>query len=156
MDAAFGKVCDVFGFSTLNEYQKNALKFDIEKRKDVFVNLPTGFGKSVIFQAFPLLYGCVEPSREKKSTVIVVSPVVSLVKVQVSLLLSLGISATSLNNETSEEDKRKVASGQYSIVYGSLESWLGDTRWRKILSSETYENSVRVVAVDEAHVICHL
>ena len=45
----FGKVCDVFGFSTLNEYQKNALRFVIEKKKDVFVNLPTGFGKSVIF-----------------------------------------------------------------------------------------------------------
>ena len=62
MDAAYGKVCDVFGFSTLNEYQKNTLKFVIEKKKDVFVNLPTRFGKSVIFQAFPLLYVCVEPS----------------------------------------------------------------------------------------------
>ena len=95
-------------------------------------------------------------AEKKKSTAIVVSPVVGLVKDQVSLLLSLGIRATSLNNETSEEDKRKFASGQYSIVHGSLESWLGDTRWQKILSSETYENSVRVVAVDEAHVICHL
>ena len=76
VDAAFGKVCGVFGFSTLNEYQKNALKFVIEKKKDVFVNLPTGFGKSVIFQSFPLLYACVEPSRETKSIVIVVSPVV--------------------------------------------------------------------------------
>ena len=86
---------------------------------------------------------------------IVVSPLVSLVKDQVSLLLSLGISATSLNNEASEADKRKVESGQYSIVYGSPESWLGDTRWRKMLTGETYKNSVRVVAVDEAHVICH-
>ena len=41
---AFGKVCDVFGFRTLNEHQKNSLKFVIEKRKDVFGNLPTGFG----------------------------------------------------------------------------------------------------------------
>ena len=56
-----------FGFRTLNEHQKNTLKFLIEKKKDVFANLPTGFGnyKSVIFQAFPLLYACVEPSREK-------------------------------------------------------------------------------------------
>ena len=154
MDAAFGKVCDVFGFKTLNEHQKNALKFVIEQKKDVFVNLPTGFGKSVIFQALPLLYACVEPGREK-NLVIVVSPLVSLVKDQVSLLLSLGISATSLNNEIPEADKRKVESGQYSIVYGSPESWLGDTRWRKMLTSETYKNLVRVVAVDEAHVINH-
>ena len=60
-------------------------------------------------------------AEKKKSVVIVVSPLVSLVKDQVRLLLSLGIIVTSLNNETLEADKRKVASGQYSIVYGSLE-----------------------------------
>ena len=36
-----------------------------EKKKRVFVYLPTGFGKSVIFKALPLLYAFVEPSREK-------------------------------------------------------------------------------------------
>ena len=45
---------------------------------------------------------------EKKCSNIVVSPVVSLVKDQVSLLFSLGISATPLNNEMSEADKSKV------------------------------------------------
>ena len=81
MDAAFGKVCYVFGFKTLNQRQKNALKFIIEKEKDVFVNLPTGFCKSVIFEALRLLYACVEPSREKNLE-IVVSPLVSLMKVE--------------------------------------------------------------------------
>ena len=62
---------------------------------------------------------------EKKSSNIVVSPLVSLVKDQVSLLFSLGISATPLYNEMSEADKSKVESGQYSIVYGhrTPESW---------------------------------
>ena len=41
-----------------------------------------------------------------------------LVKDQVSLLFSLGISATPLYNGMSEADKSKVESGQYSIVYG--------------------------------------
>ena len=45
---------------------------------------------------------------EKKCSNIVISPVVSLVKDQVSLLFSLGISATPLNNEMSEADKSKV------------------------------------------------
>ena len=54
MDVGFGKVCNVFGFKTLNEHQKNALKFVIEKKKNVFVNQPTGFHKSVIFQTLPL------------------------------------------------------------------------------------------------------
>ena len=75
-------------------------------------------------------------------------------KDQVSLLLSRGINVAWLNNDLSETDKRRVESGKYSIVYGSPESWLGDTRWRKMLTFETYKNSVRVVAVDETHVIC--
>ena len=50
---------------------------------------------------------------EKKSSNIVVSPLVSLVKDQISLLFSLGISVTPLNNEMSEADKSKVESGQY-------------------------------------------
>jgi len=41
VDPAFSKVYDVCGFKSLNEYQKNALKYVIEKRKEVFVNLPT-------------------------------------------------------------------------------------------------------------------
>ena len=117
LDAAFSLVCDVFGFKTLNEHQRSALKFVIEKKQDVFVNLPTGFGKSVVFQALPLVYTCLEPSREK-NIVIVVPPLISLMKDQVSLLLSQGISATWLNNDMLETDKRRVESGQFSIVYG--------------------------------------
>jgi len=49
------------GFKTPNEHQNNALKFVVEKKKDVFINLPTGFGKSVIFEVMPQLYSCVEP-----------------------------------------------------------------------------------------------
>ena len=153
-DAAFSLVCDVFGFRNLNEHQISALKFVIEKKQDVFVNLPTGFGKSVVSQALPLVHPRLEPDREN-NIVIVVSPLVSLMKDQVSLLLSRDISATWLNNNMSETDERRVESGQCSIIYGSPESWLGDTRWRKMLTSQTYKNSVRVVAVDEAHVICH-
>ena len=129
LDAAFSLVCDDFGFKTLNEHQRNALTIVIEKKQDVFVNLLTGFGKFVVFQALPLVYSCLEPSREK-NIVIVVSALVSLMKDQVSLLLSRGINAAWLNNDLSETDKRRVESGKYSIVYGSPESWLGDTRWK--------------------------
>ena len=82
---------------------------------------------------------------EKKYSNIVVSPLVSLVKDQVSLLFSLGIRATPLNNEMSEADKSKVKSGEFSIVYG-----LRSRGWRHTMTrgnahklSETYKNSVR-------------
>jgi len=102
----------------------------------------------------PIVYSCVEPTREK-NIVIVVSPLINLMKDQVSRLTSLGISAISLSDISSESDIRAVERGTYSIVYGSPESWLGETRWRKMLSNDVYQHSVRALAVDEAHVICH-
>ena len=43
----------------------------------------------------------------------------------------------------------------FRIVYGSPETWLGDERWRKMVSSDSYKKSVRAVAIDEAHIISH-
>ena len=53
LDATFSLVCNVLGFKTLNEHQRNALTIVVKKKQDVFVNLPTEFGKSVVFQALP-------------------------------------------------------------------------------------------------------
>ena len=152
---ALRNVCEVFGFESLNKHQEEALRFVIESKSDVFVNLPTGFGKSVVFQALPVVYSYVEATHELKNIVIVVSPLVNLMKDQVSRLTSREISAISLSDISSDEEMRSVEKGSYSIVFGSPESWLGETRWRKMLSSDIYKNSVRAVAVDEAHVICH-
>ena len=80
------------------------------------MNLPTGFGKSVVFQALPVVYSHVEPSREK-NIVIVVSPLVNLMKDQVSRLTSVGISTVSLRY-LFQEEMRSVKKGSYSIVYG--------------------------------------
>ena len=56
---ALRKGWEVFGFERLNKHQEEAL------RLAVVVNLPTGFGKSVLFQALPIVYSYVEPTREK-------------------------------------------------------------------------------------------
>ena len=48
-------MCEVFGFDSLNKHQEEALRFVFEWKRDVFVNLSTGFGKSVVFQAFPIV-----------------------------------------------------------------------------------------------------
>ena len=60
-----------------------------------------------------------------KRTVIVVSPLVNMMKDQVSRLTSLGMSAVSFSDICSDEEMRSVEKGSYSIVYGSPESWLG-------------------------------
>ena len=43
----------------------------LESKGDVFVSLPAGFGKSVVFQALSVVYSHVEPSREKNIVIVV-------------------------------------------------------------------------------------
>ena len=42
MEHAFVKVCEVFGIESLNKHQEDAIKYVVQEKKDVFVNLPTG------------------------------------------------------------------------------------------------------------------
>ena len=48
---ALRKEWEIFGFERLNKHQEEALRLVVESKRDAFVNLPTGFGKSVVFQA---------------------------------------------------------------------------------------------------------
>ena len=84
-----------------------------------------------------------------------ISPLNSLIKDQVLRLNSLGITAVSLAEIATVKQTKEVKNGEYSIVFGSPELWLGYETWRKMAMSELYRKSVRAVTVDEAHVICH-
>ena len=56
MEFAFSKVCEVVGIDKLNKHQEESIKYVAEKEKDIFVNLPTGFGKLLIYQALPIVF----------------------------------------------------------------------------------------------------
>ena len=131
---ALRKVCESFGFERLNKHQEKALRPVVESKSDVFMNLPTGFGKSVVFQALPVVYSHVEPSRET-NIVIVVSPLVNLMKDQVSRLTPLRTSAVSpsdiCSNEEIDQSKKKVI--QSCMDHQSLGSMKRDSvRFMKI------------------------
>ena len=75
---------------------------------------------------------------------------------QVRFLKSLGISAEIIGDDQNCEHARKrVERGQCQIVYGSPEAFLSTKRWRAMLSNDAYKKGLRLVAVDEAHCICH-
>ena len=84
---AFNKVCNVSGFESLNMRQEKFIKYIVQGRKDIFVNLPTGFGKSLIYQALLLVYSCLQ-STDEKNIIIVISPRNCLIKHQVLRLNS--------------------------------------------------------------------
>ena len=62
--------------------EQKARLLNLARGKDVFSILPTGFGKSLIFQLFPRVSSALCSSSEVKplSTIIVVSPLVSVMR----------------------------------------------------------------------------
>lgn len=154
MKRAFRKVCDVFGFDSLNTHQRECIKYIVKEKRDIFVNLLMGFRKSLIYQALPLIYSCMQ-STDQKNIIVGISPLNSLIKDQVLHLNSLGITTISLAEIATDKQTKEVNNRDYSIVFGSPELWLGNEKWRKMAMSKLYRKSVRTVAVDEVHVICH-
>ena len=70
----------------------------LTRRKDVFAMLPTGFGKSIIFQLFPLVFTCsyICKALRSLSSKIVVSPLFSIIREQVEQLKRSGFSAATI------------------------------------------------------------
>ena len=77
----FRKVCEVFRFDSLDKHQEEALRFMFQSKSDVFVNLLTEFGKSVVFRALYIVYSCVDPTREK-NIVLVASLLINLISIK--------------------------------------------------------------------------
>lgn len=110
----------------------------------MFVNLPTGASKSMIYLALPTVFDII---REQRGHIIaVVSPLINL------KLRSLGISSVSLCS-IKEGEISSVEQGKYEAVFGTPESWLNNERWRRMLTSSTYQSKLCGIAVNEAHVI---
>ena len=55
VDACIEKACRVFGVTKLFPEQEKALRAFMDKN-DVLLNLPTGFGKSLVFHMAPLVH----------------------------------------------------------------------------------------------------
>ena len=151
LEEAFAVVTSKFIISSLNAHQKIAIQKIVKEKKDVFVNLPTGFGKSLIFQALPLVFDHI--TEESGHIVVVVSPLISLMEDQVSFLKDLGLSAVNISSHGEDDDQLRIENGEYLFVYGSPEAWLKNERWRAMLCNSVYLSKLCRVAVDETHVV---
>ncbi len=115
-----------------------------------FVNLPTGYGKSLIYQYLPQITDTI--SKVPGHIIVVVSPLINLMQEQVGYLRNIGISSVSLSNINDEEAK-DVEQGKFSVVYTTPKALIKNKLWRKTLSSSVYTSKLCAIAVDEAHVI---
>jgi len=131
-----------FGYESFRPGQERAID-NILQKKDTVVVLPTGGGKSLIFQL---------PALILEGVTIVVSPLIALMKDQVDSLERVGIPATFINSSISpaETEKRlaQIKSGYYKIVYIAPERF-----YNQVFIKELKNIKVSLFAIDEAHCI---
>ena len=131
-----------FGYASFRKGQE-ALIDSILEGRDTLGITPTGAGKSLCFQV---------PALMLEGVTLVISPLISLMKDQVSALCQAGIRAAYLNSSLTYPQYRKAlanaCAGVYKIIYVAPE---------RLLTEEflAFSHRVRIalVTVDEAHCI---
>ena len=149
---AFEAVKPQFELTDLLPEQQEAIKAFF-KGKNVFVNLPTGFGKSLIFQSLPIVADIVSGKPHGSSIIVVISPLRSLMEDQVQYLNSICIPAIAITDVEDPEIIQQVLNGNFLVVFGSPECLLSTALWRGIFKSESFSEMLIGVAIDEAHCI---
>ena len=131
-----------FGYDSFRQGQEKLID-GILSGRDVLGIMPTGSGKSLCFQVPALLLGGIT---------LVISPLISLMKDQVSALNQAGVHAAYLNSSlTASQYYRALAyarEGRYPIIYVAPE---------RLLTEEFLDFALHVrismIAVDEAHCV---
>ena len=136
-----------FALTDLLTEQQEAIKAFF-KGKNVFVNLPTGFGKSLIFQSLPIVVDIVCGKPRGSSVIVVISPLRSLMEDQVQYLNSICIPAIAITDVEDPEIIRQVLNGNFLVVFGSAIAL-----WRGIFKSESFSDMLIEVAIDKSHCI---
>jgi len=124
-----------YGFNKFRDYQKEIID-DILDKENVFAILPTGGGKSLLYQ-YPATY--------TNKITIVVSPLISLMNDQCIYLNSKNISSVCLNSETNISVSEYK---NYKIIYATPEFITS-----RISKIEKIKEFIGLFAIDEAHCV---
>jgi ATP-dependent DNA helicase RecQ len=133
----------LFGYRTFRPGQREIIDAVLAGRDCIGV-MPTGAGKSLTFQI---------PAKLLNGTVLVLSPLISLMKDQVDALERTGFRAalfnSTLDDEVRRQRLRQLREGQLELLYVAPEA-LGQG-----LRSFIAGCPISLVVVDEAHCISH-
>ena len=134
-----------FGFDSFKGQQEEIISSLLAK-KDTFVIMPTGGGKSLCYQL---------PALVSEGTAIIISPLIALMKNQVDALRNFGNEdgiAHFLNSSLSKMEitkvKKDITDGKTKLLYVAPESL---TKQENV----TFFNEIKIsfFAIDEAHCI---
>ena len=138
-------ITELQSITAIKQEQETALAEFLDG-KDVLAVLPTGFGKSLIYQLAPLVTKKIYPSISP--IFIVISPLVELMNDQIKEASKLGITAMRLDVHSDKD----ILEGRCQLVFGSPETWLLNEKWRTMLANPVYRQNLKGIVVDEVHV----
>ena len=131
-----------YGYEAFRSGQAELIEAVLAGR-DVFGIMPTGAGKSICYQV---------PALMLPGITLVISPLISLMKDQVTALNQIGVHAAYLNSSLTPGQYRKALElargGRYKIIYVAPERLMTDGFLDFALHTE-----LSLVSVDEAHCV---
>ncbi|BET00948.1 DNA helicase [Nesidiocoris tenuis] len=133
-----------------SELQKKAVQTILKRKKDVFVSMPTGSGKSLCFQLPAVVYS--------KKVAVVFSPLLALMKDQLDHLNKRNIRAETINSKMSNADKQRVINDlklkvpNTRLLYVTPEQAATQT-FKNILFDLFRYKKLSYMVVDEAHCV---
>ncbi|HEX5857536.1 MAG TPA: DNA helicase RecQ [Microbacterium sp.] len=132
----------VFGYESFRGNQAEAIE-QLVAGGDAVVLMPTGGGKSLIYQI---------PALVRPGTGLVVSPLIALMHDQVDALVANGVRAAYLNSTQAPQQRaaveRAYLAGELDLIYVAPER-LSNSATRALLQRGT----LSVIAIDEAHCV---
>ena len=132
----------VFGYEAFRPGQETLVDALLSGR-DALGVMPTGAGKSVCYQV---------PALMKDGTALVISPLISLMKDQVSALVAAGVPAAYLNSSLTQRQMdtalQRAREGRYRVIYVAPER-LDTPAFRALARA----GEISLIAVDEAHCV---
>ena len=119
--------------------QKFSMK-QLFSRGDLPAVLPTGFGKSLIFQVLALM--------KEDCVILVICPLKNIVNDQIKKSSSMGISASSLSYCLQSD----IESGKYRLLFASAEEALGKSLLDSLeKEGNALQDNLTAIVVDESH-----
>ena len=126
----------------------------IYNRRDVFMWLPTGYGKSICYQALPFIMNY--KHGQEYSLVIVVSPLIALMIDQVTSLrrknIKCSIITSSADCTNRDLQAREINLQTDSLLFCTPEA-LVHSRWRQLIDCEEVSQRIVCYVIDEAHCV---
>jgi ATP-dependent DNA helicase RecQ len=142
MARACSALSSVFGFSDFRPGQEDVIAATLAG-EDVLAVMPTGSGKSLLFQL---------PAVVRGGLTLVVSPLIALMRDQVAQLREAGVEAASLNSSSDPDERRRVARGlderSLRLLYVAPERLLRDDTVAPLSKA-----GIDLLAIDEAHCV---